>query len=196
MCQTFIVNLLPRHQPFVLYRHLPGHPLIEVEICRAAVMFRHTKTSDMGASRAGQCRVDFSPVSLARTHDDRTLHAGAGSGGGRSSAIIRRMSAKRFCRGRCRAREPSRSGPRGRAASRRSWLRGDRMAIVLTTNAEDDVVPTLARPYFAAETGITRSDPAHNSRSSRVGFSNRQARHRAKARHLNDSSAKRLGSFV
>jgi hypothetical protein len=33
---------------------------------------------------------------LARTHDDRTLHAGAGSGGGRSSAIIRRMSAKRY----------------------------------------------------------------------------------------------------
>jgi hypothetical protein len=33
---------------------------------------------------------------FARTHDDRTLYAGTGSGGDRSSAIIRRMSAKRF----------------------------------------------------------------------------------------------------
>ena len=32
-------------------------------------------------------------------HDDRTLHAGAGSGGGRSSAISRRMSANRLWNG-------------------------------------------------------------------------------------------------
>ena len=34
-----------------------------------------------------------SPVVLAGTHDNRTVHAGAGSGGGRSSAISRRISA-------------------------------------------------------------------------------------------------------
>jgi hypothetical protein len=37
-----------------------------------------------------------SPMSLARTHDNRTHYAGAGSGGGLSSAIICRMSANRF----------------------------------------------------------------------------------------------------
>ena len=30
--QTCIVNLLPRHQTFVLYRHLPNQPLVDVEI--------------------------------------------------------------------------------------------------------------------------------------------------------------------
>jgi len=33
---------------------------------------------------------------LARTHDARTLYAVDAKGGGRRSAIIRRMSAKRF----------------------------------------------------------------------------------------------------
>ena len=32
-----------------------------------------------------------SPVVFADTHDDRAVHAGAGSGGGRSSAISRRI---------------------------------------------------------------------------------------------------------
>ena len=36
------------------------------------------------------------PISLAQTHDTRPLHAGDGSGFGRNSAIIRRMSANRF----------------------------------------------------------------------------------------------------
>ena len=36
------------------------------------------------------------PVSLSRTHDNRTPYAVADAGGGRSSAINRRMSAKRF----------------------------------------------------------------------------------------------------
>jgi hypothetical protein len=34
-----------------------------------------------------------SPVVFADPHDDRAVHAGAGSGGGRSSAISRRISA-------------------------------------------------------------------------------------------------------
>src|SRR5580704_1247228 len=38
-----------------------------------------------------------SPVGFARTHDNQRLHAGAGSGGGRSSAISCRMSANK-CR--------------------------------------------------------------------------------------------------
>ncbi len=70
--------------------------------CGAAVVLRHTKTSDMGGSRTGQdntesvvIKTHFS-LSFCSTHDDRTLHAGAGLGGGRRSAIIRRMSAKRF----------------------------------------------------------------------------------------------------
>ncbi len=37
-----------------------------------------------------------SPVSLSRTHDNRTPYAVEVAGGGRSSAINRRMSAKRF----------------------------------------------------------------------------------------------------
>src|ERR1700704_4528120 len=40
-----------------------------------------------------------SPVSLSRTHDNRTPYAVADAGGGRSSAINRRMSAKRFRNG-------------------------------------------------------------------------------------------------
>src|ERR1700730_7212882 len=38
-----------------------------------------------------------SPLVFTRTHDNRTPYAGAGSGGGRSSAISRRMSANK-CR--------------------------------------------------------------------------------------------------
>ena len=37
-----------------------------------------------------------SSVGFARTHDNQRLHAGAGSGGGRSSAISRRMSPNKF----------------------------------------------------------------------------------------------------
>ena len=35
-----------------------------------------------------------SPLVFAETHDNRAVHAASGSGGGRSSAISRRMSAK------------------------------------------------------------------------------------------------------
>jgi hypothetical protein len=80
------------------------------------------------------------------------------------------------------AREPSRSCPRGRAASRRSWLRGDRMASIkpiAAINANHCPHHKCRRRRgvgfcpdicLAAETGIARSDPAHNSRSSRGGF--------------------------
>ena len=38
----------------------------------------------------------ISPMGFARKHDNQRLPAGAASGGGRSSAMSRRMSAKRF----------------------------------------------------------------------------------------------------
>jgi DNA-binding response OmpR family regulator len=56
--------------------------------------------------------------------------------------------------GRCRAREPSRSVQLRDVPGREAigWLRSNLALqstpiIVLATNAEDDVVPTLARPY-------------------------------------------------
>src|ERR1700732_3236818 len=48
-----------------------------------------------------------SPLVFTRTHDNRTPYDGAGSGGGRSSAISRRMSANK-----CREMATSRSEER------------------------------------------------------------------------------------
>jgi hypothetical protein len=57
-------------------------------------MLRHTKAGDIGASSAGQCRFCWHQnVALPSFSLERTPYAGAGSSGGRSSAINRRMSA-------------------------------------------------------------------------------------------------------
>ena len=60
------------------------------------------------------------PLSLSRTHDNRTLYAVEVAGGGRSSAISRKMSAKRIY---------SRTRQRQSEWSRRAWLHDRRRAL-------------------------------------------------------------------
>jgi hypothetical protein len=73
-------------------------------LCKAKpLLLQIGGSSPMGVAHSAQKATIFpssgrtSPLVFTRTHDNRMPYAGAGSGGGRSSAISRRMSANK-CR--------------------------------------------------------------------------------------------------
>ena len=91
-----------------LYRHPPDDGLVEAKIATFDGFWQF-QTLDTGLSCSQPVTLArrapkmpnllssrrISSVGFARTHDNPRLHAGAGSGGGRSSAISRRMSSNK-----------------------------------------------------------------------------------------------------